>query len=142
MPQVLPPVPREDRLAVSQASAPTGFRFPQSFVDAIGEDDLPELYPLYFLLEQGGAVEDWTKILREQFPDRNLVPFVRLDGNDDVHCFDGNDLSGNPIVVLIHSFTTPGWEYRGEWFHFDSWLKGAREFHEEWLRDNQEPARG
>ena len=134
--EVLPPVPLENRVAVSRASAPDRFRFPDSYVAAITQGQLPELYPLYFLLETGDGVSAWTRILREQFPDRNLVPFARLDGNDDVHCFDGNDLSEDPIVVLIHSFTTPGWEYRGEWVSFESWYTKAKEFHDEWLRDN------
>jgi hypothetical protein len=101
-------------------------------------EGLPDLRPLYWMLQRQGRLEFWTETLAEQFPERILIPFAKTDGNDDIHCFDGTDTSGNPIVLLIHAFTTPGWEYRGEWYHFDSWLKGAFEFHEENREDTDE----
>lgn len=123
-------VPLEDRWGVTVDAAPAGYPFPVKFRDFVSTG-LPDLRPLYWLLQRKGQVEFWTKTLAEQFPDRTLIPFAKTDGNDDIHCFDGADTSGNPIVLLIHGFTTPGWEYRGEWYHFDSWLTGAFEFHEE-----------
>jgi len=130
-------VPLEDRWDVTLRSAPAGYPFPPRFRELV-TTGLPDLRPLYWMLQREGRLEFWTETLAEQFPDRVLIPFAKTDGNDDVHCFDGTDTSGNPPVLLIHAFTTPGWEYRGEWYHFDSWLKGAFEFHEEQMEADEE----
>ena len=137
MKELPPPVPPGQRLAASEAVAPAGFTFPQAFKTLITSDPLPDLTPAYFLAEfDADAVGDWTRILAKQFPDRVLVPFAKDDASDDVYCFDGTDQSDDPIVQLIHSFTTPGWEYRGEWDNFESWLSKTTEWHREWIRDN------
>ena len=130
-----PRVPTERRMELSYASAPTGFTFPASYVGMAAIDELPDIAPMFWMfnLEVDG-IADWTEILAEQFPERVLVPFAKYGSTDDVYCFDGRDLSGNPAVFLIHSFTDPGWEYRGEWFHFDSWLSGAVVHHKAWLK--------
>ena len=73
-------------------------------------------------------------MLQEQYPERVLVPFAKDRRTDDVFCFEGNDLAGNPAVILIHSFADPGWEYRGEWSHFDSWYSGLLDFHRDWIQ--------
>jgi len=130
-------VPLEDRWDVTVRAAPPDFPFPPKFREFVSTG-LPDLRPLYWLLLRKGQVEFWTETLAEQFPDRVLIPFAKTDGNDDIHCFDGTDTSGNPPVLLIHAFTTPCWEYRGEWYHFDSWLKGAVEFHEEQMEADEE----
>jgi hypothetical protein len=104
-----PPVRTTDRLLVSERNAPPGFAFPDSFKTSIVGDDLPNLEPMYFLVEfDADGIPDWTEILAGQFPERVLVPFAQDGGTDDIYCFDGNDRSGNPIVLLIHAFTDPG----------------------------------
>ena len=127
-------VPVGRRLEVSVALAPPSFTFPSSYTTLISLAELPAVSPIFWLLQLDKGVENWTEILREQYPERVLVPFAKDRRTDDVFCFDGNDHSGNPAVILIHSFTDPGWEYQGEWLHFDSWLSGLIEFHEEWER--------
>jgi len=127
------PEPPEVRLSVVRSSAPEGFIFPLSYLDAA--EELDDIDPLFWLLEMKDALPHWTDILRRQFPDRVLVPFAKDGDSDDVYCFDGNDRSGNPPVLLIHSFTDPEWEYRGEWNDFDSWHRRAKEYHAQWLED-------
>ena len=127
-------VPLDRRLEVSRTTAPTGFVFPTSYLDLVAEGELPDVSPVFWLLRLESGVEDWIEILTSQYPERTLVPFAKDRRTDDVFCFDGKDTSGNPPVLLIHSFTDPGWEYRGEWFHFDSWYAGLVEFHEAWAR--------
>jgi hypothetical protein len=132
MTELRPPVAPERRLELSEAAAPAAFVFPHAFKTLIVTDPLPDLSPAYFLAQYDpDAVADWTRILAKQFPARVLVPFAKDDASDDVYCFDGGDTSGNPIVQLIHSFTQPGWEYRGEWDNFESWLSKTIEWHDE-----------
>ena len=133
-----PGVPVDRRTGVSESNAPAGFSFPAPYLSLIQAKDLPDIAPLFWLLQLDEGVEDWTGLLQEQYPDRVLVPFAKDRRTDDVFCFDGKDTSGNPPVILIHSFTDPGWEYRGEWFHFDSWYAGLQEFHEAWVRDEDD----
>jgi hypothetical protein len=128
------PEPVERRLPVTVASAPNGFVFPAPYLEIV-LSELADLDPLFWLLERSGSVERWTEILKEQFPERRLVPFAKDGDSDDVYCFDGDDPSGNPAVLRIHSFTKAGWEYRGEWDTFDSWHARARDYHAEWLAD-------
>ena len=134
-----PRLATDQRMSTSSAAAPTGFVFPRSFKTMAARVDLPDISPMFWMFElESDGIPDWTEILAEQFPERSLVPFAKDGGSDDVYCFDGSDLSGDPVVLLIHSFTDPGWEYRGEWFNFDSWFAGAVEFHESWLKGEVE----
>jgi hypothetical protein len=68
-----------------------------------------------------------VRTLQEQFPYRTLVPFAKTGASDDVACFDGTDTSGDPKVLLIHTFCSPGWEDRGSVDNFDEWLKAVEE---------------
>jgi hypothetical protein len=129
-----PGVPLDRRRHVSESNAATGFLFPASFMSLIQQEELPDVAPVFWLVQMDMGVEDWTELLEKQYPDRTLVPFAKDRRTDDVFYFDGRDTSGNPPVILIHSFTEPGWEYRGEWLHFDSWYAGLVEFHEAWAR--------
>jgi len=95
---------------------------------------LPDVTPVFWLLELEEGVANWARMLEEQYPERVLVPFAKDRRTDDLFCFEGNDLTGNPAVILIHSFADPGWEYRGAWSHFDSWYRGLLAFHRDWIR--------
>ena len=64
----------------------------------------------------------WNDTLRDQFPKRKLVPFAKHGASDDIACFDGADISGNPKVLIIHAFCEPGWELRGEASNLSEWL--------------------
>ena len=123
-------VATERRREVSDSNAPLGFLFPEPYQRLISVEQLPDISPMFWLLRLRDGVTNWTRILAEQFPDRILVPFAKDRASDDVFCFEGSDTTGNPAVLLIHSFTDPGWEYRGEWLDFESWLADVLDLHD------------
>jgi hypothetical protein len=52
-----------------------------------------------------------------------LVPFARRFNTDDIACWEGTD---NQSVVIVHDFTSVGWEDRGERYaDFWSWYRAA-----------------
>lgn len=117
-----------DRRELSVALAPPGFRFPESYFTII--DELPELEPVWWLVDDAQALRSWGMIVGAQYPDPPSIPFAKADNNDDVYCFDADDKSGDPPVRLIHSFAGPGWGHRGQWANFDTFLAAARVSHE------------
>lgn len=104
---------------------PDGFIYPSSFVEFIRREPLPNLKPWWFLHEYAGTSEAWLKTMREQYPDRQLVPFAKMEHTDDVVCFDASEPSNDPIVHYVHTYASPGWEARGSVVNFDAWLKAA-----------------
>lgn len=101
---------------------PRGFKFPQAYLNLMATS-LPDIEPWWWLAPHKDSVIYWENTLRTQFPLRTLVPFAKHGGSDDVACFDGADTSGNPRVLYIHSFCSPGWEHRGEANNFTEWLQ-------------------
>ncbi len=101
-------------------------------------DEWPDIHPWMWLLKVQGSAEFWAATLREQFLYLVLVPFAKDKLSDDVFCFAGNDTSGDPAVLVIHGFTTPGWEYRGMWRSFSDWYLDAQQQHVAWLREEEE----
>jgi hypothetical protein len=105
---------------------PVDFRFPEYYLTLL-DAGLPEIDPWWWLVEAQAQslslAEFWSKTLREQFPYRNLVPFAKNEGSDDVVCFDGSDTSGDPKIYLIHGFCSPGYELRDEFANFRQWFE-------------------
>lgn len=101
---------------------PSDFKFPQPYLDLVGKG-LPDIDPWWWLAPHKDSAVYWADTLHKQFPLRMLVPFAKHGGSDDVACFDGADTSGNPKVLYIHSFSSPGWEHRGEARSFAEWLQ-------------------
>ncbi|MFW8745123.1 hypothetical protein [Mesorhizobium japonicum] len=132
------PVPIDERRAIFDAAAPPGFLYPESFQRVIA-GELPDILPIWWLVQFRGSVEWWSDTVRNQYPSRSLVPFAKQEATDDVYCFDTSGTDSEPLVLQIHTFASPGWEYRGEWLSFDSFLRAADEAHQEWLLDQQEP---
>lgn len=115
----------------------SSFRSPDDFA-LLMSGECPEIDPWMWLLELKDLAEFWVDTLREQFVYLVLVPFAKDEFSDDIFCFAGNDDSGDPAVLVIHGFTTPGWEYRGMWRSFSEWYLDARQQHVQWLRDRGE----
>lgn len=118
------------------ASIPAGFRLPEQFIKQIARDPLPDLDPWFFTAALEGNQSFYVEVVREQFPYRALVPFAVMNGTDDVFCFDGADLSGDPAVLVIHTFCDPGWEYRGHWPNYAAWLERAEQLHALFVADD------
>ncbi len=63
--------------------------------------------------------------LKKRYPGTNLIPFaVRTDG-DDVACFDLN--TSEKKVVIIHDYSSVGWERREIFNTFWDWYHRAVE---------------
>lgn len=106
----------KDRLLLSD------FKFPQPYLDLIN-NGLPDIDPWWWLALHKDSSQYWAETLQKQFPSRSLIPFAKDGGSDDVACFDGSDISGNPKVFVLHSFCSPGWEGRYEPSSFTDWFK-------------------
>lgn len=104
---------------------PDGFEYPHSFMEFIKREPLLDLTPWWFLHKYTGTSEAWLKTVREQYPNRQLVPFAKIEHTDDVACFDASEPSSDPIVHYVHTYASPGWEDRGHVGNFDAWLEAA-----------------
>jgi hypothetical protein len=118
---------------------PRNFRYPANFLTAVKENSLPEVEPWWFLCIHESNARFWLTTLRSQFPDRDLVPFAKLEDSDDLACFDGADTSGAPRVFYIHAYTSPGHEGRGEVPTYEAWLADAVETSREFAAEQDEP---
>ncbi|PCN46426.1 hypothetical protein Csp2054_17335 [Curtobacterium sp. 'Ferrero'] len=127
----------ERRQLDALAITPEGFRYPERFQQALAQQPLPEITPFMWLSEYEDQATNWAEIVATQFPARTLVPFAKHEDTDDVFCFEATDHSGNPPVHIIHTFTTPGWEYRGTWSTFDVWWEEMEEQHAAWLAEQE-----
>ncbi|WP_221178887.1 hypothetical protein [Pseudomonas brassicacearum] len=116
-----------NRYLYPESILPTGFLFSEDYLDFIAQELIPDLEPWWFLCEFKEDAEYWFGELGRQYPGRNFIPFAKLEDSDDFACFDGGDHTGNPVVVYVHAFTTPGWETRGSIKGFSEWIKKARE---------------
>jgi hypothetical protein len=127
-----PETTQEERIADLVAICPEGFKLPARLLELM-VDPLSDIDPFFWLGYHRDGLREWSAILKDQFPDRVLVPFAKHANSDDVFCFDGEDRSGDPQVLIIHSYTTPGWEYRGRWLNLEGWLEECQLQHDEWL---------
>jgi len=105
---------------------PVGFRFPESYLFLL-EKRPPDIEPWEWLASYKELSISWMNIIKKQFPYRTVIPFAKRDDSDDVSCFDGTDTSGNPKIIFIHTFCSPGSENRGEANNFDDWLEVTKE---------------
>ena len=88
---------------------PQGFEFPKSYLNLL-KNELPDIKGWWWLAPYKESSVFWLNTLREQFPYRIAIPFGKADGSDDIACFDGSDTSGNPKVLIIHTFCSSGWK--------------------------------
>ena len=118
-------------------SLPPGFQYPQTYLRIVTAEDLPDLDPIWFLAENEILALFWQRTLKQQFPTRLLVPFAKYDTSDDVACFNGANVSGNPEVLMIHAYCAPGWELRGTSPDFEAWLARAEDLAHEYAADGK-----
>ncbi|PMY38299.1 hypothetical protein C1Y35_17690 [Pseudomonas sp. GW456-L14] len=106
--------------------------FPKSFVDFINKDPKADLEPWWLLAYKEGKINSWHKTLKQLYPKRALIPFAKFSANDDIACFDGEDLSENPKVLIIHAYASEGWEHHSTFTDFNSWLSEALKTRDKW----------
>ena len=58
--------------------------------------------------------------MKKRYPARTLVPFARHDYSDDVACWDV-DRPGK--VLIIHDYSSSGYENKYEFDSFEDWYK-------------------
>lgn len=110
----------------TKSELPDGFRYPAGYIEIMNMDVIPDIEPWSFICEFKESSSFWLQEVKGRYPARKLVPFAKVNYSDDIVCFDGADLSGNPKVYYVHAFATAGWEDRGYTDNFDEWLKMAR----------------
>lgn len=110
----------------TQSELSEGFKYPIAYTEIMNMDVIPDLEPWSFICEFQESSSFWMREIKEKYPDRKLVPFAKVNYSDDIACFDGGDVSGNPKVYYVHAFASAGWEGRGYTDDFDEWLKMAR----------------
>ncbi len=93
-----------------------GFDYPEGFEKLIdlGLVDFDSWY-----LFHSSFLEERYKGLKKRYPERKLIPFARLDGTDDIACF---EIGRGGKVEIIHDFADSGWEQRGEFQTIWEWL--------------------
>lgn len=107
---------------------PEGFRFPQAFLDFVAQEPIPDVMPWWFVCTMEQTLADfWLAEIRRQYPSRALVPFAKYDTSDDVACFDARTPADDPVVHIVHTFASSGWEDRGQFANFAAWLAMERE---------------
>lgn len=104
----------------------SGFAFPESFINYVSKENLEDIDPWWLLCHTQSSVDFWCQKVKELYPERKLIPFANWLYSDDIACFDGADISGDPKVYYVHAFASAGWEDRGYVANFDEWLKSAR----------------
>ena len=95
------------------------FQYPASFIKAV-ELNLVNFEFWYFMTNE----QVLTRIhgLMKRYPNRKLIPFARRDDSDDIACFEAGR---EPKVQIIHDFASEGYEQRGEYDSFWSWMRAA-----------------
>lgn len=106
---------------LNKNEAPEWFNYPHEFLRVV-EQGLLDFDPWIILQHQ--QLRTRFVGLRERYPNRSLVPFARREDNDDVACWDKNKPG---IIVVIHDFSSPGYESKEEFNCFWDWLRSALE---------------
>lgn len=101
---------------------PSGFRYPEKLIQLSSSEAYPDIYPWWFIDANSEAGElSYSNIAAEG---SCLVPFAKVDDDrNDVACFDGADITGNPRV-LMRVLDNSGRSY--SYLDFDDWLKAAQ----------------
>ncbi|UYU31963.1 SMI1/KNR4 family protein [Siccibacter colletis] len=115
-----------NRAMMYQSYLYSGFSFPETFVNYVSQAQLEDIEPWWLFCHSSNYVDFWCEKVRELYPERKLIPFANWRYSDDIVCFDGADISGDPEVYYVHAFASAGWEDRDYTDNFDEWLKMAR----------------
>jgi hypothetical protein len=94
-------------LGLDKVKLPGWFEYPKPFRPIV-RLELVDLEPWFII--NGARVEERMQGLKTRYRPRDLVPFARRGDNDDVACW---ERGRGEAVILIHDFTTPGYEEIG-----------------------------
>ncbi len=111
-----------------QQKLPSAFQYPARLLKFASGEEVPELFPWVFIDADGQVGELAYEVSRAG--GRNLVPFASVeDDRKDIACFDGNDTSGDPAVLML-VLDDSGRSYSYE--NFDEWLNAAQNDAQGW----------
>ena len=106
----------------SSAQLPDGFQYPAALLELAAGAGQLDIYPWLFI-DAPSKVGELSYAVR-QTDGRNLVPFASIeDDRKDIACFDGNDTTGNPAVLML-ILDDSGRSYA--YADFANWLKAAQ----------------
>jgi len=120
------------RFFINENDKPKNFEYSRSFISYVS-NGFPDLEPWKLL--SSSEIASILKGLKQRYPERIVVPFARRFDNDDRACFDASKSLVESKIIIIHDFSTPGWEKRGELESFENWLKLVEEDIKEWKED-------
>jgi len=100
---------------------PEGFKYPERLKRMSELGGYPSIAPWWFVDADSKAGRLFYSI--REHDGRNLVPFAKVDdGRGDIACFDGDDHSGNPaVLMLVLDETGRAYSFKD----FDDWMNAA-----------------
>jgi hypothetical protein len=100
---------------------PEGFAYPERLRRMSESGEYPTLSPWWFVDADSKAGKLFYSI--REHDGRNLVPFAKVDdGRGDIACFDGDDVSGNPpVLMLVLDESGRAYSFKD----FDDWMNAA-----------------
>ncbi|QPF74690.1 SMI1/KNR4 family protein [Roseateles sp. DAIF2] len=103
-------------------SLPQGFVYPHQLREIAATGQHPQIAPWWFVDADSKAGKLFFSIRKHD--GRNLVPFAKVDdGRGDIACFDGDDSSGNPRVLMLVLDES---ERAYSFADFSQWLESAQ----------------
>ncbi len=102
---------------LEKTELPEWFDYPREFMRLV-DQNLLDFDP--WIILQGERLRSRFHGMKERFPGRELVPFARREDNDDVACWERGDSKG---VVIIHDFSSSGYEKRESFDSFWDWFR-------------------
>jgi hypothetical protein len=99
---------------------PAGFTYPAVFLEIAASLATNSFYPWWFVDADSEAGRLFWKTRNSD--GRNLIPFAKTDELDDIACFDGDDVSGDPRVLMITSTHDRCYSFSS----FSEWLRIAQ----------------
>ena len=110
---------------------PSGFKFPEAYVQILSSGEFPEIDPWWFLAEEPDkALMIFNIINVDRASSKLLIPFAKIDDETgDVACFDGEDCSGDPRVFFstgTGSLSNIDWESRYCIASFSEWFNSVK----------------
>lgn len=109
---------RTGGLLFTSEELPPGFAYPPGLLRLV-EAGLFELGPWWILT--GDHLRALNTGMAKRYPKRHLLLFAKRQDTDDCVCFDMD--TGK--VSRVHDWASPGWEAKGEFPDFNSWLHSA-----------------
>lgn len=102
---------------LKQEELPDIFKYPEEFLQIVNQG-LIDFKP--WIIMSGDYLHDRYQGLKERYKKSVLIPFARRLDNDDLACWNIEDLTK---VFIIHDFASEGWEKRKTFNSFWEWFK-------------------